>query len=57
MANHKVIGLKSREIYFTGDYTACHRFINNSWVAKITGKGRASKQTTIFGISEALQIV
>jgi len=57
LENHKVIGLKSREIYFTGDYTACHRFINNSWVAKITGKGRASKQTTIFGISEALQIV
>lgn len=54
---HKIIGIKTNNIYFTGDAIACRRFINASAEMKRAGKGKSTKVRSVFGFSEALRIV
>lgn len=57
MENHKVIGNKTKVIYFIGNAIACRRYINSNSIVKHTGKGRSEKTRSEFGFDEALQII
>ena len=52
----QVVGMKTNNIYFTGDAIACRRFINGNEIIKTTGKGNSQKVRSEFGFKEALRI-
>lgn len=57
MTQQKVVGTKTKNIYFTGDAIACRRYINDNSILKTVGKGRSEKKRSEFGFKEALRIV
>lgn len=52
----QVVGVKTNNIYFTGDAIACRRFINDNQEAKHVASGKKFKKSNYNVLKEAMRI-